>query len=90
MTDTIKNFTNPNVSCPCCGVRTLRTGGTYEICGLCHWEDDGQDDWDADRAAFGPNGNLSLTEARRNFRETGSYNRGRPSYWFINYKGARM
>lgn len=86
---TTDTFTNPQVRCPCCGVRTLRTGGTYEICGLCRWEDDGQSDWDADRT-LGPNGNVSLTEARKNFRETGSHDRGRKAYWFVNFKGALM
>ncbi|MDQ0185268.1 hypothetical protein J2S16_001834 [Cytobacillus kochii] len=31
----------------------------FDICELCHWEDDGQDD---------PNGDYSLTEARKNFK----------------------
>lgn len=27
--------------CPCCGYRTLRERGDYEICKICFWEDDG-------------------------------------------------
>ena len=42
---------------------------SYEICGLCDWEDDGQDDDDADQIAGGPNSNYSLTEARGNFEK---------------------
>ncbi|WP_309228382.1 CPCC family cysteine-rich protein [Streptomyces lunaelactis] len=53
--------------CPCCGFVTLGEPGNYEICSVCFWEDDGQDDHDADRVRGGPNGRLSLTEARRNF-----------------------
>jgi hypothetical protein len=39
------------------------------VCPLCWWEDDGQDDPRADEVWGGPNGGLSLTEARRNFRD---------------------
>ncbi|WP_268249705.1 CPCC family cysteine-rich protein [Streptomyces anandii] len=39
----------------------------WQICPVCFWEDDGQDDHDADRVRGGPNGRLSLPEARRNF-----------------------
>jgi len=31
------------------------------------WEDDGQDDHDADEVRGGPNGSLSLTQARANY-----------------------
>jgi len=37
------------------------------MCPVCWWEDDGQDNHDADEVRGGPNGFLSLTEARRNF-----------------------
>jgi hypothetical protein len=36
------------------------------------WEDDGQDDHDADEVRGGPNGDLSLTQARINFRRFGA------------------
>jgi hypothetical protein len=55
------------VVCPCCGYPTLSARGNYDICGLCWWEDDGQDDAAADDVAGGPNSDYSLTEARRNF-----------------------
>lgn len=35
---------------------------------VCWWEDDGQNDHDADVIRGGPNGSLSLTQARENFR----------------------
>jgi Cysteine-rich CPCC len=54
--------------CPCCGYKTLRDRGGFEICLVCYWEDDGQDDRDADIVRGGPNGELSLTEARANYR----------------------
>jgi Cysteine-rich CPCC len=46
--------------------------GAFEICEVCFWEDDGQDDPDADAALGGPNGGLSLTDARRNFAAFGA------------------
>jgi hypothetical protein len=54
--------------CPCCGSRTLDERGGYDICPVCFWEDDGQDDHDADLVRGGPNGGLSLSEARANYR----------------------
>ncbi|KWV31362.1 hypothetical protein AWV63_18075 [Micromonospora rifamycinica] len=54
-------------ACPCCGYLTLGERGCFEICDVCFWEDDGQDDQDADRVRGGPNRDLSLLDARRNF-----------------------
>ena len=51
-------------SCPCCGHRTLDRRGSYDICRECRWEDDGQDDHDSADVRGGPNGRLSLDEAR--------------------------
>lgn len=53
--------------CPCCHFRTLHGRGGFEMCPVCWWEDDGQDDHDADVMRGGPNGTLSLTQARKNF-----------------------
>ena len=55
----IKLFT-----CPGCGYPTLSERGGYEICMVCSWEDDGQDDSTADEVWDGPNGSMSLTENR--------------------------
>lgn len=44
----------------------------YELCPVCFWEDDGQDDHDADEVRGGPNGTLSLTEARANYASFGA------------------
>lgn len=54
-------------TCPCCGFPTLGGRSMYEICFLCFWEDEGQDDNDADEVQGGPNGNYSLEIARLNF-----------------------
>ena len=53
--------------CPCCRCRTLDERGGYDVCPICFWEDDGQDDADADTVRGGPNGSLSLTMARHNY-----------------------
>ena len=57
----IKLFT-----CPGCGYPTLTERGSYEICDVCNWEDDNQDDDEPDKVWGGPNANLSLTENRIN------------------------
>ncbi|SNT30419.1 Cysteine-rich CPCC [Asanoa hainanensis] len=59
-------------ACPCCGYLTLDERGMYEICPVCFWDDDGQDDHDADRIRGGPNRGLSLTMAREHFIRVGA------------------
>jgi hypothetical protein len=51
-------------TCPSCGYPTLGERGGYEICLICDWEDDDQDDDTADEVWGGPNSSLSLTESR--------------------------
>src|SRR6267143_2433569 len=67
-----KNISEPKqphkaYRCPCCHFKTLHERGGFFICPVCFWEDDGQDDHDADEVRGGPNGSLSLTQARANF-----------------------
>ena len=57
--------------CPCCGFRTLGSRGNYEICPVCWWEDDGQDNDDASMVKGGPNAELNLVLARANFLKEG-------------------
>jgi Cysteine-rich CPCC len=59
--------------CPCCWYPTLSMRGSFEVCRVCYWEDDGQDNHDADRVRGGPNEDFSLTQARANFAEYGVY-----------------
>lgn len=56
-------------TCPACGYPTLAERNAWNICGLCWWEDDGQDDSEADKVWGGPNGSYSLTEYRIAFHE---------------------
>lgn len=50
-------------TCPSCGYPTIDSRGHYNMCVICHWEDDNQDDPRADEEWGGPN-TLSLTESR--------------------------
>lgn len=63
-------------TCPSCAYPTLGRRAYYDICAICGWEDDGQDDREfatdlnhflPDEVAGGPNHSYSLTEARYNF-----------------------
>ena len=58
--------------CPCCKYKTIIARGHDEICKVCFWQDDGQDDADAVKVMGGPNGDLSLTQGRKNFERMGA------------------
>lgn len=64
-------------ACPCCGARTIGHRADYEICPVCWWEDDGQDNAKADVVMGGPNRGVSLTRARVNFLIEGIYDPSR-------------
>ena len=51
-------------SCPSCGYLTLGSRWSWEICTICFWEDDGQDDAEAEEVRGGPNGIDSLVRYR--------------------------
>lgn len=55
--------------CPCCGFLTLDEAptGTYKICEVCFWEDDGVQFRNPDYE--GGANNVSLKQARENFRQ---------------------
>ncbi len=55
--------------CPCCKFKALSRRHLFEICPVCFWEDDGQDEANAERVLGGPNGNLSLRQAQINFEK---------------------
>lgn len=52
-------------TCPCCGYPMLSERESYEICLLCWWEDEFEDDPHLDRVS-GPN-HITLREGRANF-----------------------
>jgi len=57
--------------CPCCKFKTLHGRGQDEICPVCFWHDDGQDESEADEVWGGPNYTLSLRQAQLNFQKIG-------------------
>lgn len=59
-------------TCPCCGYKTLdeMPPGTYDICEICFWEDDGIQ-FDNPDYRGGAN-HVSLREAQKNFLEFGA------------------
>jgi len=59
-------------ACPCCGFLTLHQPppGSYELCPVCYWEDDGVQFADPDYE--GGANTESLKEARANFRRLGA------------------
>ncbi len=76
--------------CPCCGYPTLSERGIYDICELCNWEDDGQDDPYADEVWGGPNKDYSLTEARKNFKENLMMYRDRRNLFFNEHSNEEI
>jgi hypothetical protein len=58
--------------CPCCKFSTLNENGGFEICLICWWEDDGQNDNNANVVRGGPNSHYSLARAQKNFAEHGN------------------
>lgn len=61
-------MTQARFACPCCGFLTLgqEPPGTYAICEVCFWEDDGVQFRDPDYR--GGANKVSLSEARESFR----------------------
>ena len=58
--------------CPCCKHSTLSSRGDHEICEVCFWQDDGQDEHDTEVVRGGPNYGLSLRKAQENYRSFGA------------------
>lgn len=58
----IKNLGN---TCPSCGYPTLNERDAWNICAICFWEDDGQDDLDADKVYGGPITQKLLMQRKR-------------------------
>lgn len=59
------------IACPCCGYATLSARGLHDLCPICFWEDDGQDNADADEERGRPNP-VSLLDGRANFLRFGA------------------
>lgn len=63
--------------CACCGSLTIHEPGDYELCPVCFWEDDPDQQQDA-AFEFGANG-YSLDFAKASYAATGS---SHPSFRF--------
>lgn len=63
-------------ACPCCGYQTLNDEppGTYDICGICFWEDDGVQFNDPDYE--GGANTVSLRQAQQNYARFGACDQG--------------
>jgi len=59
---------NELLECPCCKNRTLSELGAYEVCPICHWEDDPVQSNEPDYAG-GANQN-SLNQAREAWEQS--------------------
>ena len=66
-----KKGNNGLFACPCCGYATLQEHSSFEICEICFWQDDGQDDPHSSEKWGGPN-HVSLGQARENFMTFGA------------------
>jgi Cysteine-rich CPCC len=67
-------------ACPCCGKLTLKSEppGSYELCPVCYWEDDGVQF--ADPEYEGGANRESLNVARVNYRAFGASSRSALSH----------
>ena len=73
--DALSGYDSPlgrRFECPCCGYLTLTSppSGTYELCPVCYWEDDGVQFRDPSYA--GGANQVSLQQARKNFHRYGA------------------
>ena len=57
-------------TCACCGFNTIEEKGSYEICEICYWEDDGVQE--ADPWFEGGANKPSLYQAQLNFKQYGA------------------
>jgi len=54
-------------TCDCCEYKTLSKKGEYFICKVCYWEDD----WNIDLNNWSSVNNMTLHEAKENFKKLG-------------------
>lgn len=54
--------------CPCCEYKTLPSKGEYDICPVCFWEDDGNND----PVSYSSPNHMTLAQGRKNFTEFGT------------------
>lgn len=62
----LSNKTVQLFTCPGCGFPTLNTREEYDICNVCNWEDEQENEEQADEILGNPNYDLSLNRNRIN------------------------
>lgn len=55
-------------TCPCCQYETLKERGQYDVCPVCSWEDDGNND----PSRYSGVNHMTLEEGRANFDKYGA------------------
>lgn len=73
-------MSNNKHKCPCCGYFTIESNkvGTYDICPVCYWESD--DIQNHDPTYEGGANEVSLSQARENFKKIGVSDESFSSY----------
>lgn len=61
---------NSKILCLVCKNITISFRGSFEVCPICFWEDEGEIK-NPDVATGGPNGDLSLNKAIENYKKFG-------------------
>ena len=61
-----------NVTCPCCGYKTLQSEREWDICSICFWEDDPYQRDEIHETGANP---ISLVEAQMNYQKIGACER---------------
>lgn len=74
--------TTPREQCPCCDYISLPERGSYLVCPVCYWEDDGLDLNTLD-VESGANYYITLRQARHNFKSYGACEK-RVKKWVIS------
>ena len=62
------------IQCPCCGCYTIDGNDEVivDICPVCYWQYDEVSQEHPDIVLGGPNGKLSLNQARKNYKNFGA------------------
>ncbi len=64
----VEGYVEKLLPCPCCHYETLEQRGEYDICPVCFWEDDGNNE---PSRYSGPN-HMTLSEGRSNYEKYGA------------------
>ena len=77
---TILDSVESLLTCPCCDYKTIQEKGSYEICPVCKWENDGNDDINV----YSSCNRLTLKEGISNFKKYGACDERSIKYVILN------